>query len=321
MWARDHEQKGRTVGWTIFGKLPCEGDFVRHALVDATTVECFRWIADSVSHDPLWPRRVPIDGLRFLYASVTTPAKVLIGAMIGSRDRVGRDFPLVAVRPLEVREVMPMVSSVPLAWSAALEGVAAALRELALRDTSHSIASCLESVSPPAYRESRELHARATAELGGHSTSDFLKRVFRSDDDLGPEAVSVYHYACHTIRVAVGQVERPSAPALLCPVTSGIDAVTWMEIVRGLLGQGAPPLSMLWTSDREARLIVALSDMPVAALPMIVGSSTEAPRIWPLSTQSGAARARARTLIEPLIPSFELSLTKTIEALAGGGSR
>lgn len=294
---------------------------MRHALKDALAVQCFHWIAESVSHDPMWPRRVPIDGLCFLYASVTTPARALIGTMIGSRDRVGRDFPLVAARLLDVREIIPTISSVPLLWSPVLERVASELRELASRDTSGSIASCLESVQPPTVSERRELHARVLAELGARSAADFLAHVFPSDDGATPEAVSAYHYACHTVRVAVGQVERPSAPALLCPVTNGMDAMTWIEIVRGLLGRDAPPSSVLWTSDREARLIVSISDMPAAALPMMARSNTDVPRIWPLSTQSAAARVRARTLIEPLIPSFDLSLSKTIDALAIGGFR
>ncbi len=304
------------MGWTIFGKSPCEGDFVRHDLRDPMAIECFRWIADSVSRYPIWPQKIPAGGLRFLYVSASTREKVLIGTMTRSRDRVGRDFPLVAVHPFSSREITQTFSAVPWAWSNVLDRVSSALTELASRDTISSMASCLSNIEPPSSLDCREEHVRALSMFEASPISEFHERAFPRTSSESALSESVFHYAYHTMRVAVGRLDHPSAPVLLCPVAGEFDITAWLELLRRLLPGDTSPLGMLWMSGDPARLMVSLSDMPTSALPMIVGSTMESSRVWPLWTSNDAARMKARQLIEPLMPIRNPTLMSTIDALA-----
>jgi type VI secretion system ImpM family protein len=293
----------------MFGKSPCEGDFVRHDLRDPIAIDCFRWIADSVSRHPIWPRKIPTEGLRFLYGSASDSERVLIGTMIRSRDRVGRDFPLVGAIQFPSRDIGRVFPALPLAWSTVLDKVGIALNHFASLETSTSIASCLSEIAPLSIRDCQDMYGRAVAELEERVTSEFHARVF-------PGAPSASYYAYHTVRIAAVQFDRPSAPTLLCPITNGLDAMAWLELLRRLLPREPRPLGMLWTSGENARLAVSLSDMPMTALPMIVGGMMESSRIWPLSTSNDAASTRARSLIEPLMPAPNSTLMTTIGALA-----
>lgn len=296
------------MGWTVFGKIPCEGDFVRHELRDAIAMECFRWVADAVAQQPSWVRAVPAHGVRFVFASPTALDRVLIGVLVRSADRVGREFPLVALHAVAASDVGRSFPSIPLAWGPALSSVRRTLVPPAPHESIVAIARAVAGIEPPRAPELRDAHARALQALQLAPAEDFHDRVF-GDGDAAP------HYAYHTARVAAAQVGRAQGPALLCPVTLASDATAWLELLRRLVPALDRPLGCVWTSGADARLVVCLSDVPPAALHAVVGCATESARIWPLSTSSVAARAKARAVIEPLLPTSSAPLVAMIEAL------
>jgi type VI secretion system protein ImpM len=297
------------VGWTMFGKTPREGDFVRHDLRDPIAMECFRWVADAVAQQPAWVRAVPAQGVRFVFRSATAQERVLVGVMVRSQDRVGREFPLVALHEVSALEVGRAFPAVPLAWCGALGDARRVMTERASLEPIASVASALSGIAPPRASDLRDAYARASRALQLAAAEEFHDRVF-GDADAAP------HYAYHTVRVAAAQVGRAQGPALVCPVTVASDATAWLELLRRLVPALDRPLGCLWTSGVDARLVVCLSDMPTTALHAVVGCAAESSRIWPLSTSSDAARAKARAVIAPLLPSASAPLVAPIDALA-----
>ncbi len=282
---------------------------MRHELRDPIAMECFRWVADSVSQQPSWVRAIPSHGVRFVFASPSAADRVLIGVLVRSADRVGREFPLVALRAASATDVGRSFPAIPLAWGAALGSVRRTLVERTVHDSITAIAGALAEIAAPGAAELRDAHTRALHALQLAPAGDFHERVF-GDGDAAP------HYAYHTARVAAAQVGRAQGPALLCPVTLASDTTAWLELLRRLVPAIDRPLGCVWTSGAEARLVVCLSDVPTAALHAVVGCPTESARIWPLSTASVAARAKARALIEPLLPvTASAPLVAMIDAL------
>lgn len=301
------------MGWTVFGKISREGDFVRHELRDPIAMECFRWIADSVSQQPGWVRAIPPQGVRFVFASPTARDRVLVGTLVHSRDRVGREFPLVALHASSGSEVARAFPAIPLAWSASLGAVRRALLELGPRESIASIAAALAEIAPPSSTELRDAHGRASQALQLAASDDFHDRVFAGD---AATCASAPHYAYHTVRVAAAQAFRAQGPAIVCPVAVASDVVAWLELLRRLVPAIDRPLGSVWTVGVDARLVACLADMPTAALHAVVGCASESARLWPLSTPSDAARAKARALIEPLLPPATAPLASVIDALA-----
>lgn len=295
------------MSWTIFGKTPREGDFVRHDLRHPIAMECFRWVTDSVARMPQWVRSIPATGVRFVFSGATPSSEVVIGTMIRSRDRVGREFPLVALHPARASELTRAFPAAPLAWSVAL-GAARRALELAATEPLTEVARMLSRVAPPTAQETSDAYARSTQALQLAATTDFHDRVFG-------EGGAAPFYAYHTVRVAAQQARRAQGPALVCPVTVATDLTAWLELVRRLSTSLDRPLACLWTSGADARLVICLADPPIAALHAVVGCPVDSARVWPLSTTSEAARAKARTVIEPLLPPPSAPLGAFIEAL------
>lgn len=88
-----------TIG--LFGKLPAHGDFVRRGLAPALAAALDDWLQAELGRfaDPaavirdLTPARLATTALE--------PGKLAVGAIVASWDRVGRVFPLVALRVTE----------------------------------------------------------------------------------------------------------------------------------------------------------------------------------------------------------------------------
>ncbi|AKF08822.1 type VI secretion system-associated protein TagF [Sandaracinus amylolyticus] len=293
------------MSWTVFGKTPREGDFVRHELRDPVAMECFRWVGDSVARLPNWVRAIPQQGLRFVFSGSAND-RALVGTMIRSQDRVGREFPLVALRVVPASDLSRVFPAVPLAWSNVLGSARRAL-ELGATQPLVEVVRSLADIAIPSGADTRDAYARAAQALQLAATNDFHDRVFGEGD--------APHYAYHTVRVAAAQVGRAQGPALVCPVTVATDAMAWLELARRLLPTLDRPLSCLWTTGADARLVVCLGDPPSSALHAVTGCAVDSARIWPLSTTSQAARAKARTVIEPLLPPPSAPLVAVIDAL------
>ncbi len=297
--------------WTFFGKTPLEADFVRHDLSSPLAMQFFRWLADAVAQTPAATKHIAHGGVRFVWTHDVAPHSALVGVLVPSRDRVGREFPFVAMTELRRSDLSPFFPALPLAWAETL----ATARSLALRahvEPLASIATDAASLAMPL--DLATAHARTTRALARASMSEVHERLFP-----GLEADACYAYL--TVRTAAGLAGRADAPALVCPTTLASDAAAWLELVRRLAPARAPLPTFLWTTGTGAHLVISMGGaLPHAALAAVSGATPDASRVWPLATPSEAARSRARTVITPLLPGPHAPYDAVLDALSGRSS-
>ena len=83
--------------WTgFFGKMPVTGDFVCRGLPPGLRQPMDRWLTACLAE--IAPEHWPPDGIR---ARLTLGGMTVLFSAVPSEDRLGRLFPLVAVRPGE----------------------------------------------------------------------------------------------------------------------------------------------------------------------------------------------------------------------------
>ena len=121
----------------LFGKLPATGDFVARGINAELRAQLDRWITLRILPE-FEGRDWPAGGVRFL-----TPAPYMAGLIWPSRDRAGRDYPLVALTAAGPRTTVEDCD----AWanSALSDVIAAAAGER----TVDEIASALAGFAPP----------------------------------------------------------------------------------------------------------------------------------------------------------------------------
>jgi type VI secretion system ImpM family protein len=108
----------------LFGKLPDRADFVRHGGSPALDA------LDTVAQRAIWPSLPAREGplYRFVYNPPGGP-HALAGALQLSRDRVGREYPLIVGRPVDRSVLDPAAApSWPLRWGPAFDGAAEVVR-------------------------------------------------------------------------------------------------------------------------------------------------------------------------------------------------
>lgn len=287
--------------WTILGKVPHEGDFVRLGARTPLDVECFEWIAGAVAPRPAWVRAMHAGGTRFVFPGAHGD-RALIGVMIRSCDRVGRDFPLAAVHPI-ARPTDRSSVALPVAWTGPLLSARRALDQAASR-TLDELVSLMRGAPVPTDSEVQAALVRCTHALQCTSIGELHERLF--DDADGA------HYAYHAMRAAA-RAEGPHAPAVLAPLGVAGDLVAWLELARRLAPGLGRPTACVWNVDRAA---IAHGELPPAVLPTMHGHDLGSASVWPLSTASATARERARAEIAPLMPPPGAPVLALIDALA-----
>ena len=102
-----------TVG--LFGKLPAHGDFVRRGLPGALVDSLDAWLQAELgrAEDPA----AAITAIRpaRLASTAIAPGQLALGALVAGRDRVGRSYPLLALR-LSPHPSGVLPEAMPVAW-------------------------------------------------------------------------------------------------------------------------------------------------------------------------------------------------------------
>jgi type VI secretion system protein ImpM len=294
--------------WSMFGKVPAEGDFVRSRAGDPLVMACFRWVSDAVAQRPEWPRTLPSTGARFLFVHASLPERFAVGAMVRSEDRVGRAFPLVALETFDTRSVGASEwVAIPLAWHGRLGDLVEVLNEL--REGTASCADFERLVGTgeaPSSLNLAKIRRTALGQLESLTAAEFHARIFQGDSP---------HYAYHTVRVASAIAE--GGPALVCPTVLLSDSCAWLDLISGLRRRAEPP-GLVWTTGPGSKLVVCLGEMPIAALEIAAGLASGSPRVWPLNTTHEGALQVARASIAPLLPLDGADMRTVFAAL---GSR
>lgn len=85
----------------IYGKLPTNGDFLRRGLRAETIADLDCWLQIRLADTPHDWRQEDVSAWRFLASTGVFGPMAILGLLAPSRDRVGRDFPLVVAAEIE----------------------------------------------------------------------------------------------------------------------------------------------------------------------------------------------------------------------------
>ena len=106
-------------GW--YGKLPSTGDFVHHRLSEQQISPWNHWFQQGLMH---WHQQAWSFSANFLHAPVwnfvlpvtATRPQIQMGCLLPSCDRVGRDWPLLALHSFPLRQWHPAQLTISGDW-------------------------------------------------------------------------------------------------------------------------------------------------------------------------------------------------------------
>ncbi len=291
----------------LFGKLPCQGDFLRVRMKSAAAFAFEAWLTRAVE---LAAGRVPEGPVRFvvdLAADAGRDPLRLVGTFIPSGDSVGRAFPLAAFCAFSADLSDVPWAALPAFYAPFFDGAEQRLtlgRASPAALLADSIAHTKEphpSSIPAAWDLAREALSR-------ESTDVFAARL------LGQGAQGDIAYALSTLQQACSLVESASAGLMLdAPIASETDLSVWLELVRAALGARRAMPSFVWDVAQRRALIV-LGPPPDALLAVLLDREHPSQRRWPLWT----TRRDAVTFAEGNLPAEvtdELSARGTLKSL------
>lgn len=280
-------------GW--FGKLPAQGDFLRGGMADPLVQRFAGWLEEASEACHRAGAR-PAAAVRFAWRPAGE-ARLLVGTLRDSVDKVGRPFPLSIFAAAGGAGLAAGFPGLPAAWDGFLGAAEALLAEAAALDAA-GFAARVQALPLPGARE-----AAAAAPSGdGDPAAPVLARLF------GDPATGGHLYAFHTFRFACGK-HRGREPVraevvLDCPVEGPADVRLWLEAAGRTLAWPAPP-PFLWREGPGPRLCLSLGTPPGAALLALCDPPRDHPKIWPLRTTRAAAVESARKALGPAAAALD----------------
>ena len=114
----------------LYGKIPAQGDFLRSNVVDPAAVEFSRWLEEA--QEAMYRTGAALPALPVCFVHVVPQARTaVVGALLPSRDAVGRVFPFAAFVPVDAGQLSRSFPRAPLAFSMFLGEVARLGRDVA----------------------------------------------------------------------------------------------------------------------------------------------------------------------------------------------
>ena len=269
----------------FFGKMPQAADFVRRGVSTPAMRDFENWFHSAYNE----LRGAGAPGLMHqchLILPIRNEANgVIVALAVPSRDRIGREFPVV-VAAFVPREQLPR-GSAPLVlafkrfWDAAR-----ALVDSHQDGDPEALWQAIQSLSPPSAAELSEAETRCAELLQNLGARQMEQDCFSTPDDR--------FYAYHTLRLAVRDVS--DSRVLMCPA-AGHPAYRafWVETVeRGTAHKVALPIVWLEGAEAPRGTLVALGKAPSAMLRYVTGHGHQSNSLWPLTTQSASAQERSK---------------------------
>jgi type VI secretion system ImpM family protein len=276
-----------------FGKVPRLGDFVRvragaepAASFQAILVRAVEWSSSrSVPSS-----RPPEAGDPPTVAFIVQPkpaGPVLLGAVRGSRDAVGRRFPMSVFGSVAETEVGERAHHVPLCFAGFFADARRALDAALAVESTADLERMLDSLAPP-----RGLATGADDYLAwsrGASARAVWGAAYGSSDAAGAA------YAVHTIVEALlpfrGDDTPATSTAVRLPVGAGggLEVSAWLDLVRHAGGWRRRVPTTLWTvaPDGQPRdVLVALGEMHPSTLATAWEPRAESEHVCDLASPS-----------------------------------
>ena len=293
----------------FFGKMPKAADFVRRGISTTAMRDFENWFHSAYTE----LRSAGAQGLMHqchMILPVRNEANGVIAVLaVPSRDRIGRQFPVVIAVfvPLDrlPRGSGPLVLAFTRFWDAAR----AAIDEHQDGEP-ETLWQMIQSLSSPTAAELSEAETRCAELLRNLGARQMEQECFSAPDDR--------FYAYHTLRLAVR--DASDSRVLMCPAAGhpGYRAF-WVEAVeRGTAHK--VPLPTMWLEGAEAPrgTLVALGKAPSAMLRYVTGHGHQSNSLWPLTTQNANAQERSKAaLSEENWDDTEQKLSGLIDVVLG----
>jgi len=272
----------------FFGKMPKAADFVRRGVSTPAMRNFENWFHSAYTELRGAGARGLMHRCYVILPERSGPEGVIAALAVPSRDRIGREFPVV-VAVFVPRDRLPRNSApLSLAFTRFWDATRAAIEEHQDGDP-EALWQAIQSVSPPSAAELSEAEPRCAELLGNLGARQMEQECFSTPDDR--------FYAYHTLRLAVR--DASGSRVLMCPAAGhpGYRAF-WVETVeRGTAHK--IPLPTMWLEGEEAPrgTLVALGKAPSAMLRYVTGHGHQSNSLWPLTTQNTAAQERSKAAL------------------------
>jgi type VI secretion system protein ImpM len=269
----------------LYGKVPAQGDFVRSNVVDPAAVEFSRWLEEA--QETLYRTGAVLPDLPVCFVYAAGQARnALVGALLPSRDAVGRVFPLSVFVPVDAAALASRFALVPLAFVGFLGEVARLLSESATLSAAELV-SRVRALPLPGLQE-WDFAEGVAQTLLDQPAGGLLDSV--SDGDAGP----AYGFRTFLSACSADRTEPPARTRVVleCPL-AGEGPAPWLHLAsRALAWQRQPP-AFLWTEAAPPRLLLSLGVPPVGLLNHLARADSRLSVVWPLRTSQPAAQEAA----------------------------
>ena len=293
----------------FFGKMPNAADFVRRGVSTSVMRDFENWFHSAYTDLRGAGARGLMHQCHLILPTRNDPSGVISGLAIPSRDRIGRQFPVV-VAAFVPRDHLPR-SAAPLAIAfARFWGEARAAIAEHQDGEPEALWKAIQSLSPPGAAELSEAETRCAALLQNLGARQMEQECFSAPDDR--------FYAYHTLRLAVR--DGRDSRVLMCPAAGhpGYRAFWVAAVERGTANRLPLPTMWLEGEDAPRGTLVALGKAPSAMLRYVTGLGRQSSSLWPLTTQSAVAQERAKaTLAGEDWDDAEQKLSRLIDVALG----
>jgi type VI secretion system protein ImpM len=264
----------------VYGKIPAQGDFLRVNVVDPAAVEFSRWLEEA--QEGMYRTGAALPALPVCFVHVVPGARTaVVGALLPSRDAVGRVFPFAAFVPVDAGALSRSYPRAPLAFSLFLGEVARLGRD-ATTLGAPAVLERLRQIPLPGPAE-WALADELTERLLDQPTGGLLRSLGEAPAGAA-YGLKTFLGACATDGA---EVPARTRVVLDCPL-AGEGPAVWLELARRVLRWRSPP-PFFWTEAAPPRLLISLGAAPAAVLGLLARPDPRSNLVWPLRTTQMAA--------------------------------
>jgi type VI secretion system protein ImpM len=297
----------------LYGKIPAQGDFIRANVVDPAALEFTRWLETAQESLYRTSAALPDFPVCFLFTAAGA-RNAIVGALLPSRDLVGRVFPLAIFLPVDAASLAHRFAHVPLAFVGFLGEVVRLLRESSKLSTLE-LSSRVRELPLPGAPQWDFAEGMVQTLLDGPAQA-LLASI--SDGGGGPAyGLRTFLGACSTDRA-----EPPARTRVVleCPLV-GEGPAPWLELAAKALAWRSQPPAFLWTEAAPQRLLLSLGTPPSVLLSHLARADSHPSVVWPLRTSQTVAQETAEQALTPpqreALASPDWSIARVFAAMTG----